>query len=153
VVSATDPQGRILGFLDREGQFIGHFSKDRSCLRTYCAGSRNVTEEAPSLIWTHLLVDADVHLMFNIHIFSETFSPQDFACGSNFLRLRFCPCQFLLRFFIDFPFLPIARLTTLPLSLSRLPNECGILNISQPYRPPRPITGIALLYGDGVCFL
>jgi hypothetical protein len=28
-----------------------------------------------------------------------------------------------------------------------------ILNISQPYRPTRPITGIALLYGDGVCFL
>jgi hypothetical protein len=24
---------------------------------------------------------------------------------------------------------------------------------SQPYRPQRPVTGIALLYGDGVCFL
>jgi hypothetical protein len=28
-----------------------------------------------------------------------------------------------------------------------------ILNISEPYRFPRPVTGIALLYGDGVCFL
>jgi hypothetical protein len=29
------------------------------------------------------------------------------------------------------------------LSLSR---QCGILNISQPYRPTWPVTGIALLY-------
>jgi hypothetical protein len=30
--------------------------------------------------------------------------------------------------------------------VSRLSRQCGILNISQPYRPPRHVTGIALLY-------
>jgi hypothetical protein len=30
-------------------------------------------------------------------------------------------------------------------SVSRLSRQCGILNISQAYRPPRPVTGITLL--------
>jgi hypothetical protein len=32
------------------------------------------------------------------------------------------------------------------LTVSRLSRQCGILNISQPYRSPRPVTGIALLF-------
>jgi hypothetical protein len=37
-------------------------------------------------------------------------------------------------------------LITLPPSVSQLSRQCGILNISQPCRPPRSVTGIALLF-------
>jgi hypothetical protein len=39
----------------------------------------------------------------------------------------------------------IVGLTTLLPSMSRFSRQCGIPNISQPYRPPRPVTGIVLL--------
>jgi hypothetical protein len=37
-------------------------------------------------------------------------------------------------------------LTTLPPSVCRLSRQCSILVISQPYRPPQPVTRTALLY-------
>jgi hypothetical protein len=38
------------------------------------------------------------------------------------------------------------RLTTKPSSVSRMSRQCGILNISQPYRSPRPVRGVALFF-------
>jgi hypothetical protein len=37
-------------------------------------------------------------------------------------------------------------LTALPPSMSLLSRQCGTLSISHPYWPPRPVTGIALLF-------
>jgi hypothetical protein len=45
---------------------------------------------------------------------------------------------------------PVRRAHNLAAICEPMSRQCGTLNISQPYRPPRSVTWIALLYGDGV---
>jgi hypothetical protein len=41
---------------------------------------------------------------------------------------------------------PVRSADNLPPSVSRLPRQSGIRNISQLYRPPRPVTGTAFFF-------
>jgi hypothetical protein len=42
----------------------------------------------------------------------------------------------------------VRKADNLPPSMSRLSRQCGILNISQSNRLPRPVTGTALLFNQ-----
>jgi hypothetical protein len=48
---------------------------------------------------------------------------------------------------------PVRKTDNLAAICEPMSTQCANLDVSQPYKPPRRVTGIALLYGDGVCFL
>jgi hypothetical protein len=101
--------------------WLGHYATNRKV-----AGSR--PDEVNELFSIYIILSAALgHGIYSASIINE-YQKQKKKCLWGVDRGRW------------------VKLTTLPLSVSWLSRQCESFDNSQPYRPPRPVAGIALLF-------
>jgi hypothetical protein len=108
----------------------------RTHARTHThAHTSKITTQAVSLVEFHLAV----------HEIPRSWDPMDHynaICHSAFNRNGYQKQE---KMFLGSRAWPVRKADNLT-AVSRLSRQYGIINISKPYRPPRPVTGTALLF-------